>query len=127
MRQALSPGRRDFAGRGLLINLLRALHLIGVVGIGAAVLGASVGMATTWYATLLIASGLGIAALDRWSDSTYFRQLNGQLVLLKLASLVVVAWLAGFGTIFEAWFWLVLVASAMMTHAPGWLRHRKLF
>ena len=116
--------RRDFAGRGLLINLLRAVHLVGVVGTGAIVLGVPAGVATTWYAGLLIASGVGIAALDRWADPAYFRQLNGQLVMLKLVSLFGVAWLAGFNA---PYFWLVLAASAMMTHAPGWLRHRKLF
>lgn len=119
--------RRDFAGRGPLINLLRALHLVGVVGTGAAVLGALAGTATMWYVGLLIFSGIGIATLDRWADPAYFRQLNGQLVLLKLLSLGVVGWLAGFGSTFAVWFWLVLVASALMTHAPGWLRHRKLW
>lgn len=116
--------RRDFVGRGLLINVLRALHLIGVVGTGAAVLGESSHSVASWYVGLLFASGLLIAALDRWSDPAYFNQLNGQLVLLKLVILCVVGWLAGISTML---FWLVLVASAMMTHAPSRLRHRKLF
>ena len=116
--------RRDFVGRGLLINVLRALHLIGVVGTGAAVLDASGNSMASWYVGLLFASGILIAALDRWADPAYFNQLNGQLVLLKLVVLCVVGWLAGISAML---FWLVLVGSAMMTHAPSRLRHRKLF
>jgi hypothetical protein len=116
--------RRDFAGRGLIINLLRALHLVGVVGLGAAVLGATTAPATPWYAALLIASGIGIAALDRWAEAAYFRQLNGQLVFLKLVLLVLAGWWTGIDAIL---FWVLLIASALMTHAPGWVRHRKLF
>ncbi|MBI5921676.1 MAG: hypothetical protein HY847_08470 [Betaproteobacteria bacterium] len=116
--------RRDFAGRGLIINLLRAVHLVGVVGLGAAVLGAVTSPATAWYAALLVASGIGIAALDRWAEPAYFRQFNGQLVFLKLVLLILVGWWTG---VDATLFWVLLVASALMTHAPGRVRHRQLF
>ncbi|MFA7270829.1 MAG: hypothetical protein WC073_15950 [Sterolibacterium sp.] len=127
---------RDFAGRGLLINLLRALHLVGVVGIGATVLvpaiapgvpgnpGDSTPTGTPYYAWLLIATGMAIIGLDRWANTAYFRQINGQWILFKLLVLCLVGWLAGIGAVL---FLAVLVCSVLMTHAPRWLRHRKLF
>ncbi|MDD5177411.1 MAG: hypothetical protein PHQ05_13420 [Sterolibacterium sp.] len=116
--------QRDFTGRRLLVNLLRALHLVGVAGIGAAVLSVLPRAETVIYASLLIVSGIGIAALDRWGDSAYFSQLNGQTVVFKVALLIGAAWLSGIGTVL---FLAVLVGSALMTHAPRWLRHYKLF
>lgn len=116
--------RRDFPGRGGLINLLRAAHLVGVVGIGHTLLSDLPLAEAHGYATLLVGAGMGIMALDRWSNPDYFRQVNGLAVLFKLVLVLALAYAVAFGV--EA-FWGLLVVSVLVTHAPGRFRHRKLF
>lgn len=115
---------RDFFGRSLLINLLRALHLVGVVGLGAAALGIRPVSETTVFVGVLLASGILIAALDHWANRAYFLQLNGLAVVLKVLLLAGVGMLAGFDATL---FWAVLVGSVLVAHAPRKLRHRKIF
>ncbi|MEK7738267.1 MAG: hypothetical protein AAB319_11015 [Pseudomonadota bacterium] len=116
--------RRDFPGRGMFINLLRAAHLFGVVGIGHLLLTGLPLAEAHGYAFLLVGAGLGIMALDRWSHPDYFRQVNGLAVLAKLVLVLALAYAVAFGV--EA-FWGLLIVSVLLAHAPGWLRHRKLF
>ena len=66
-----ADGHRDFPGRGLLINLLRVFHIAGLAGISAAVLAGAAG-AEQWGG-LMLASGIGIIALDAWANPLYFR------------------------------------------------------
>lgn len=120
MREA--DGHRDFPGRGLLINILRIAHIAGLAGISAVVL-AGAGGARNCGAVMLI-SGLGIVALDAWANPFYFRQAKGIGTLLKIALvLLLVAWEAGRLPLF----WFVLAFSVALSHAPGRLRHRRLF
>ncbi len=117
-----ADGHRDFPGRGLLINVLRIVHIAGLAGISAVVL-AGAGGARSWGAVMLV-SGLGIVALDAWANPFYFRQAKGVGTLLKMALvLLLVVWEAGRLPLF----WFVLAFSVALSHAPGWLRHRKLF
>lgn len=114
--------RRDFAGRRILVNLLRALHLVGVVGSGAAILGALPVDAMRFYAILLVVAGLGMVALDRWANPEYFLHINGMAILVKLCLVSAIIWLGGF---VEALFWFVLIGSVLLAHAPGRWRHRR--
>jgi len=116
----LEPGRRDFAGRVFLITVLRALHIVGVVGCGAALFGVRPSAETEAYALLLIASGTGIVLLDLWANPEYFRQLSGLAIILKLLLLTASIWLVG---IQAAIFWAVLVGSVLLSHAPKRWRH----
>lgn len=113
---------RDFPGRVALIGLLRIGHVAGVVGVGAAVLrgDAAVGI----FVLMLIVSGAGIALLDRWSNGAYLKQVSGLAVLLKAALL---AALAAFGAFGAPAFWALLIFSVAIAHAPGRVRHRKIF
>ncbi len=115
-------GHRDFRGRGLLINVLRVFHIAGLAGMSSVVL-AGAGGAAGWGAAMA-SSGLGIVALDAWANPEYFRQAKGFGTLLKIALVILLAtWEAGRVTLF----WFVLAFSVALSHAPGWLRHRKLF
>ncbi len=116
--------RRDFAGRRLVISLLRALHIASLVGVGAALLGNGAGVTSSGFAFLLIASGSAIMVLDRWSDPAYLRQANGLAMLVKVLALYVVVFAYGMS---QALFWSVLILSVLITHAPARIRHRKLF
>lgn len=114
---------RDFPGRRWLIVALRALHLVGMVGLGADIMG---GHIQSWspFVALLVASGLAMIALDAWSNPEYLRQYCGAGMLLKLALLL---WLAADSSLRLAAFWVVLGLSAFIAHAPGRWRHRRLF
>lgn len=115
-------GHRDFPGRGLLINLLRIVHIVGLAGISALVL-AGAGDAASWGATMLL-SGIGIMSLDAWANPCYFRQAKGLGTLLKIALVVLlVAWEEARLPLF----WFVLAFSVALSHAPGRLRHKQLF
>ena len=120
MREA--DGHRDFPGRGLLINVLRVFHIVGLAGISAVVL-AGMGGAAQW-GSLMLVSGLGIVALDAWANPIYFRQAKGVGTLLKtLLVLLLVMWEAGRLPLF----WFLLAFSVALSHAPSRVRHRRLF
>lgn len=113
---------RDFPGRLALIALLRVGHIAGVVGVGAAVLRREV--PALWSCLLLLVCGVAIALLDAYANRVYLRQVSGLVVLLKIALLALVVALAGVG---PAVFWSFLVFSVIAAHAPGRIRHRRLF
>lgn len=116
--------QRDFPGKRLVISLLRAAHLVGVAGVSAGVLAGWPVSLWQAYAATLLTSGLGILLLDWWSNPRHLTQVNGLFVLVKLA-------LMG-GFVLQPgqreWiFWLILVCSALIAHAPASLRHRDVF
>lgn len=115
-------GHRDFPGRGLLINILRVIHLAGLAGVSAVVLAGGGGI--LHWGPVMVISGLGIVALDAWANPLYFRQAKGVGTLLKIALvMLLVAWDAGRLPLF----WFVLMFSVALSHAPSRVRHRKLF
>lgn len=115
-------GRRDFRGRGLLINVLRVFHLAGLAGVSAVVLAGGGGI--VHWGPLMLISGLGIIALDAWANPLYFRQIKGLGTLFKIVLVaVLMAWEAGRVPLF----WFVLAFSVALSHAPGSVRHRTLF
>ena len=111
---------RDFPGKRWLVNLLRAAHLVGVVGIGAGVLGEVPESRWFGFGLTALVSGLAILVLDAWSRPAYLRENVGLAMACKLALLgVLLAWPAQR----LALFWLVLVLSVRFAHAPASLRH----
>lgn len=113
---------RDFPGRLALIALLRIVHAVGVVGVGAGVLAGWPDAGN--YLAALIASGASIALLDAYAKPDFFRQPSGLAVLLKAALLATASAAAAFDA---ALFWALLVFSVAIAHAPASLRHRRLF
>ncbi len=87
--------RRDdvcgFPGRRWLNLSLRAVHLAGIVLLGAALLGAGEIAVGAW---LTVLSGLGMVAASATALSV---------------------------------FWATLVLPTLLWHAPGALRHKRLF
>lgn len=111
---------RDFPGRVGLIALLRIGHVAGIVGVGAALLHGEAAAGS--FLRLLLASGLGIAVLDRWSNRAYLKQVSGLIVLLKIAALTALMAFAAFDA---TAFWCLLILSVVAAHAPGRWRHRR--
>ncbi len=118
---AKHSSRRDFPGRRWLIVVLRAVHLVGVVLLGAALLGQG---DTGWAAGVTLASGLGMLICDLWANSSLLAETAGFGMLLKLA---LVGLMVVFPPLALPLFWAILVASGLLSHAPASFRHRRLF
>jgi len=112
---------RDFPGRRGFNLGLRSLHLVGIVLLGAALLGAGDIALGTW---LTLLSGAGMFAGDAWTNPGHVREVAGCGVLLKL---VLVALMAFVPALALPIFWIILVLSTLLSHAPGALRQKRLF
>jgi hypothetical protein len=112
---------RDFPGKRWLNVALRTLHLIGLVLLGAGLLGSG-GIATG--ALITFVSGFGMFAIDTWANPAQLREIAGFGVLVKLLLVALMAWQPAYA---PPVFWLVLVISTLLSHAPGAFRHHRLF
>jgi len=69
---------------------------------------------------LMLLTGLGLYAIDLWYHPKFWREVAGVFFLLKLmvlSAMLLVPDLAGL------LFWLVLIASSVVSHAPRVFRH----
>ena len=112
---------RDFPGRRWLNLSLRTAHLSGIVLLGAGLLGAGNVTAGAW---LTLISGLAMFAGDAWANSAHLREVAGFGVLAKLG---LVALMVAHPASALPVFWAILVISTLLSHAPGAIRHRRLF
>lgn len=112
---------RDFPGKRWLNLSLRTLHIAGVVLLGGALLS---GADTTAGAWLTLVSGLAMFASDTWANPAQLREVAGFGILAKLA---LVAAMAVQPELALNLFWVILTLSTLLSHAPGQLRHRRLF
>ena len=112
---------RDFPGRRWLNLSLRTVHLSGIILLGAGLLGAGNVTAGAW---LTLISGLAMFAGDAWANPAHLREVAGFGVLAKLG---LVALMVAHPASALPVFWAVLVLSTLLSHAPGALRHRRLF
>lgn len=110
--------RRNFPGQRWLSVVLRGLHLVAVVWLGAALLGAPV--ASDPAVIGLWATGLAMLGLDTWSKPSHLREASGISLLVKLT---LVGWMAFDASSRAVLFWLVVVGSAVFAHAPAKFRH----
>jgi hypothetical protein len=112
--------RREFRGRRWLSVLLRGLHLVAVIRFCAAVLAASPATADAPGGLAVLASGLALWALDLWVHPAHLRQSVSLCMLLKLLLVVAMMHLPALR---EALLWLIVVWSAMFSHAPSSFRN----
>ncbi len=114
--------RRDFPGRRWIIVMLRTLHLVAVIALGALLLGAPAPPAWPLGVVAGAASGTGLAmlALDMLADRHHLRSVAGLSVIVKV---VLVAGLAAYP---QPWlFWTIAALSAVVSHAPASFRHAR--
>jgi hypothetical protein len=116
--------RRDFPGRRWTIVMLRTLHLVAVIALGALLLGAPAQPA--WplgsVAGAALATGLAMFALDVIAERGHLRTVAGLSVLAKLLLV------AGLAFHPAPWlFWTIAALSAVVSHAPASFRHARLF
>jgi hypothetical protein len=120
------PSADKIPGRDLeraVALVLRTLHLMAVVALGAALLGAP--LARNVAAGAVLVSGLALLLLDLLARRIALGEVAGAVVLVKLAAMVWVA--LGSGPHAEALFWLLVVISSLSSHAPKHWRHRALW
>lgn len=119
-----SLARPDLLRRWLSV-LLRGMHLVAVIGLGAALLGAPAEHAggIVRLAVAVAASGAAMFALDLWRNPRHLFDIAGVGVLVKLllAGLMILD-----GAPRLTLFWIIVVWSALFSHAPATFRHARL-
>jgi hypothetical protein len=63
-------------------------------------------------------------AVDTWGHPGHLREFAGLAVLAKL---LLVLWMALDANARPVLFWVIVFSSALSSHAPARLRHRRLF
>ncbi|MBL0289684.1 MAG: hypothetical protein IPQ15_03080 [Betaproteobacteria bacterium] len=114
--------QREFHGRRWLTVVLRCVHLVVVIWLGACLMGApfadSVRAAHTW----VFASGVAMFAVDLWHHPGHLRETAGAAMLVKLALVAAMAIVPQHAL---ALFWAIVVGSALVSHAPASFRHAR--
>jgi hypothetical protein len=100
---------------------LRTVHLASVVGLGAALLGAPLALASM-AAAVAVSGGL-LFAMELFARRLHVLDFAGLVVVAKLA---LVGWLAawpGAAAHALAVFWALVTLSSVSSHAPKPVRH----
>ncbi|MDH4060250.1 MAG: hypothetical protein OEU94_05500 [Aquincola sp.] len=101
--------------------VLRTLHLVAVVALGAALLGAPMSVGASGAAA--VGSGALLFAMELFARRLHAFDLAGLTVLLKLVVVAVVAGWPGAATHGLAAFWMLVALSSLSSHAPKPVRH----
>ncbi|MHB1358023.1 MAG: hypothetical protein ACYCWC_00390 [Rhodocyclaceae bacterium] len=121
----LPAHRADLLSRWLSV-LLRGLHLVAVIAFGAALFGAPLdhlgGIGR--LAAAVTATGVAMFALDIWQKPSHLLEVAGAGVLAKL---LLVGAMMFDGAPRLTLFWIIVVWSALFSHAPATFRHARLF
>jgi len=120
--------RRFFLGHRWLTVVLRGLHLVAIVWLGATLHSApqqtlGIPLSADGISLFVLISGLMIFALDLAVYPQHLREIAGLSVLLKL---VLVGVLLASEELRLPIFWLIMLWSALFSHAPGSFRHHVL-
>ena len=100
--------------------VLRAIHLVCVILLGAGLLHHAL---DGWTVAAVLISGLVLFALDTWQFPRHVFELSGAAVLIKLG---LVGLMAVDESLSLPLFWVVVVWSGVFSHAPASLRHLRL-
>lgn len=121
---SIPVARPDLLRRWLSV-LLRGLHLVTVIGLGAALLGAPLASAggIAPLAAAVVATGIAMFGLDLWRKPHHLLEIAGIAVIAKL---LLVSWLMLDDAPRLTLFWIIVVWSAVFSHAPASLRHARL-
>ena len=112
------PQDRPAAWRRWVGIALRAAHLAAVAWLGSALLGAPLDRVPA--AAAVLASGAALLAIETIDARMRWDELAGFVSLLKLAA---VAWMVLDADLAPQLFWVVLLVSAIISHAPRQVRH----
>jgi hypothetical protein len=96
----------------------RGLHLVSIIGLGAAIMGAPLSIHTQSAGVVL--TGVVMFAHDLWNKPRLFFEWSGLALLIKLGMVVLMALNAEMRL---PLFWAVVIWSAIFAHAPASFRH----
>ncbi len=98
----------------------RSMHLAGVVLVGVGIVGN--GPPVAFGGALMLVTGLALYALDLWRHPDLWREVAGAFVIVKL---IVIAAMLYAPSAAAPLFWVLLVASSLVSHAPHRFRHAR--
>ncbi len=110
----------EFTGKRWLKIALRTLHIFSIVGVGGAILFNVPFSQWVWYWYLAIATGTLMAAIDALSNFLWLIQIRGIVIYIKLLLLML---LGGNMLVNQLVLALVVILSAVISHAPGDIRY----
>lgn len=112
---------RHFSTPRWISVILRTLHLAGVVLVGADLLrGDSL---APYGVGLTLLTGVALIAVELWRHPSLWKEVAGLFMPVKLAMLLAMLFVPNGAAVL---FWLVLVSSSVISHAPLEFRRRKM-
>ena len=103
---------------------LRALHLVSLAGVGGGILFGLEKVTWINYWWLALASGVLLMAIDIVSNPVWLVQIRGLVIYLKLALLAMLGLLPQWDSTLLL---VVVIMSAVISHAPGRLRYYSVY
>lgn len=117
-------GSRSFRLRRWLSVVLRGVHLCTVIALAASVLNPACQPYAPHAGAAVLASGALVWGLDIWQHPGHLVEGAGLSMLAKLALL---AWMLAAPTLREPLFWIIVIWSAIFSHAPASFRNARPF
>lgn len=115
--------QREFRGRRWLTVILRSMHIVVVIWLGACLMDAPISASLESAHLWVFATGAAMFAVDLWHHPGHLRETAGLGMLLKLALIAAMAIAPAHALTL---FWIVVVWSAIFSHAPGSFRHARI-
>jgi len=103
---------------------LRTLHLLAIAGVGGGILFALDKDLWLNYWWLALASGALMMLMDILSNPVWFIQVRGIVIVLKLVLLALLGLYPGWDSFLLV---IIIILSAVISHAPGKLRYYSLY
>ena len=98
--------------------VLRGMHLVTIIGRGAAVMGAPLSLHQQSIGVLV--TGIAMFALDLWNKPRMLMEWSGAALVIKLG---VIGLMMLNSELRLSLFWGLVVWSAIFAHAPASFRH----
>lgn len=103
---------------------LRTLHLLAIAGVGGGILFGLDKDLWISYWWLALASGLLMTLMDVIANPVWIVQVRGVVIVLKLILLALLGSFPGWDSTLLA---IIIIISAVISHAPGKLRYYSLY
>lgn len=103
---------------------LRTLHLVAVAGVGGGILfGLDKGLWVNYWWLAIVSGGL-LILVDVSSNPVWLIQIRGLTAYLKLVLLVLLVYFPAYDKLLVL---LIIIISAIISHAPGKLRYYSVY
>lgn len=115
---------RELPGRRWLTVVLRTAHLVAVIWLGACLMTEPLAASLRLAHTAVTLTGVAMFGVDLWCHPGHLRERAGAAMIVKLA---LIAAMAAAPAHALTLFWVVVVWSAVISHAPASFRHARIF